>query len=41
MLYGKQFGLETSHINEHAILQLPVNQIYQLFDESKFTVGIF
>ena len=40
MLYGKQFGLETSHITEHAI-QLPVNQIYQLFDESKFTVGIF
>ena len=29
-----------SDINEHAIL-LPVNQLYQLFGESKFTLRVF
>ena len=33
ILYKKQFGFQTSHITEHAILLL-VNQLYQLFDES-------
>ena len=40
ILYEKQFGFQTSHSIEHAILLL-VNQLYQLFDESKFTLGIF
>ena len=40
MLYKKQFGFQTSHSTEHAILLL-VNQLYQSFDESKFTLGIF
>ena len=40
ILYEKQFGFQTSHSTEHAILLL-VNQLYQLFDESKFMLGIF
>ena len=40
MLYQEQFGFQTSHSTEHAILLL-VNQLYQSFDESKFTLGIF
>ena len=40
ILYEKQFVFQTSHSTEHAILLL-VNQLYQLFDESKFTLGIF
>ena len=36
----KQFGFQTSHSTEHAILLL-VNQLYQSFDESKFTLGMF
>ena len=36
ILYEKQFGFQTSHNTEHAILLL-VNQLYQSFDESKFT----
>ena len=40
ILYKKQFGFQTSHSTERAILLL-VNQHYQSFDESKFTLGIF
>ena len=40
ILYEKQFGFQTSHSTEHAIL-LFANQLYQSFDESKFTLGIF
>ena len=40
ILYKKQFGFQTSHSTEHAILLL-VNQLYQSFDESKFTLGMF
>ena len=40
ILYKKQFGFQTSHRTEHAILLL-INQLYQSFDESKFTLGIF
>ena len=40
ILYKKQFGFQTSHSTEHAILLL-INQLYQSFDESKFTLGIF
>ena len=38
IFYEKQFGFHTSHSTEHAILLL-VNQLYQSFDESKFTLG--
>ena len=38
--YEKQFGFQTSHSTEHAILLL-VNQLYLSFDESKFTLGNF
>ena len=40
ILYEKQFGFQTSHSTEHAVLLL-VNQLYQTFDENKFTLGIF
>ena len=40
ILYKKQFGFQTSHSTEHAILLL-ANQLYQSFDENKFTLGIF
>ena len=40
ILYEKQFGFQTSHSIEHAMLLL-VNQLYQSFDENKFTLGIF
>ena len=40
VLYKKQFRFQTSHSTEHAILLL-VNQLYQSFDESKFTLGNF
>ena len=40
ILYEKQFGFQTSYSTEYAIL-LFVNQLYQSFDESKFTLGIF
>ena len=40
ILYEKQFGFQTSHSTEDAILLL-VNQLYQSFDESNFTLGIF
>ena len=39
ILYQKQFGFQTSHSTERAILLL-VNQLYQSFDESKFTLAI-
>ena len=40
IIYEKQFGFQTSHSTEHAILLL-VNQLYHSFNESKFTLGIF
>ena len=40
ILYEKQFGFQTSHSTEHAILLL-VNQHYQSFDEIMFRLGIF
>ena len=40
ILYQKQFGFQTSHSTEHAVLLL-VNQLYQSFNKSKFTLGIF
>ena len=40
VLCEKQFGFQTSHSTQHATLLL-VNQLYQSFVESKFTLGIF
>ena len=40
ILYEKQFGFQTSHSTEHAIILL-VNQLYQSLDGSKFTLGNF
>ena len=40
ILYKKQFSFQTAHSTEHVIL-LPVNQLYESFDESKFALGIF
>ena len=40
ILYKKQFGFQTSHSTEHVILLL-INQLYQSFEESKVTLGIF
>ena len=40
ILYKKQFGFQTPHSTEHAVLLL-ANQLYQSLDESKFTLGIF
>ena len=40
IVYEKHFGFQTFHSTEHAIL-LFENQLYQSFDETKFTLGIF
>ena len=39
ILYEQQFGFQTSNSIEYAILLL-VNQLYQSFNKSKFTLGI-
>ena len=40
IIYKKQFGFQTAHYNEHAILQ-HLSQLCQLFDANKFTIGTF
>ena len=40
MLYEKQFGFQTAHSTDHAIIQL-VNEISKSFEEDKFTLGVF
>ena len=40
ILYEKKFGFQTAHSTECAIMQL-ANQIYQSFDNNKFTLRIF
>ena len=40
ILCEKQFGFQTSHSTEHAVLLL-VYKLYQSFDKSKFTLLIF
>ena len=40
LLYEKQFGFHAGHSTDHAILQL-IQEIYQAFDENKYTLGIF
>ena len=40
ILYDKQFGFRTGHSTEHAIAQL-VDQIYEAFEKSEYTLGVF
>ena len=40
ILYEKQFGFQTAHSTDHAIIQL-VNEINKSFEENKFTLGVF
>ena len=40
ILYEKQFGFQTAHSTDHAIIQL-VNEISKSFEENKFTLGVF
>ena len=39
-LHRQQFGFRKGHSSEHAIAQL-VDQIYESFENDKYTVGIF
>ena len=40
ILYSKQFGFQTGHFNDHAIIKL-VEQIYENFEENKYVLGLF
>ena len=40
ILYHKQFGFQTGHSTEHAIVQL-VDQILESFEHNKYTLGVF
>ena len=40
ILYPKQFGSQTGHSTEHAIVQL-VDQILESFEYNKYTLGVF
>ena len=40
ILYCKQFGFQAGHSTDHAIIQLS-NQIYENFEENKYTLGVF
>ena len=40
ILHPQQFGFRKDHSTEHAIAQL-VDQIYESFENDKYTVGIF
>ena len=40
IFYSKQFGFQTVHSTENAIIQL-VEQIYQNFEKNKYTLGVF
>ena len=40
ILYPKQFGFQTGHSTEHAIVQL-VDQILESFENNKYTLGVF
>ena len=39
-LYSKQFGFQSGHSTEHAILQL-ANQIHESFKNNLYTLGAF
>ena len=40
ILYKKQFGFQTGHPTEHAIIQL-VDQINSNFERNQYTLGVF
>ena len=40
ILYKKQFGFQTGHSTEHAIILL-VNQINNNFEKDQYTLGVF
>ena len=40
MLYNKQFGFQKANSTEYAIMQLS-DQLYDSFNENKFTIGVF
>ena len=40
ILYCKQFGFQAGHATDHAIIQL-IDQIYENFEENKYTLGVF
>ena len=40
ILYYKQFGFQAGHSTDHAIIQL-LDQIYENFEENKYTPGVF
>ena len=40
ILYYKQFGFQAGHSTDHAIIQL-LDQIYENFEENKYTLGVF
>ena len=40
IIYSKQFGFQTGHSTDHAIIQLE-EQIYENFEENKYTSGMF
>ena len=39
ILYLKQFGFQTGHSTEHAVIQL-VDQILESFEYNKYTLGV-
>ena len=38
--YSTQLGFQTGHSTDHLIIQL-VDQIYENYDEDKYTLGLF
>ena len=40
ILYYKQFGFQAGQSTDHAIVQL-LDQIYENFEENKYTLGVF
>ena len=38
--YPEQFGFQTEHSTEHAIVQ-SVDQIFESFEYNKYTLGVF
>ena len=40
MLYEKQFGFQSSHSTDHAIIQL-IDEISKYFERNAFTLGVF
>ena len=39
-LYSKQFDFQRAHSTEHAIVKL-ANQMYESFERSQYTLGVF